>query len=105
KEGLEVTHERRSSPSPAAEAPRSGFIEVPGGKVWYRVAGAGTRTPLLLLHGGPGYPSDYLARLERLGDERPVIFYDQLGCGRSERPNDPSLWRPERFLEELRRVR
>ena len=31
--------------------------------------------------------------------------YDQLGCGRSERPDDASLWNVERFVEELADVR
>lgn len=55
-------------------SPREGFVDVPGGKVWYRIAGSGTATPLLLLHGGPGFPSDYLAPLGKLADERPAIF-------------------------------
>ena len=39
-----------------------------------------------MCHGGPGVPSDYLFPLgEQL--PRPVIFFDQLGCGRSERPS------------------
>ncbi len=38
-------------------------------------------------------PGDYLSPLEKLSDERPVIFYNQLGCGKSDRPKDPSLWR------------
>ncbi len=42
--------------------------------------------PLLVCHGGPGVPSDYLFPLiEQL--QRPVIFFDQLGCGRSDRPS------------------
>jgi len=42
--------------------------------------------PLLVCHGGPGVPSDYLFPLiEHL--QRPVIFFDQLGCGRSDRPS------------------
>jgi proline iminopeptidase len=69
----------------------TGRIAVPGGNVWYRVTGDGPGTPLLLLHGGPGFPSQYLEPLAALGDERPVIFYDQLGCGRSDRPDDPGL--------------
>ena len=85
--------------------PVSGHVTVPGGQVWYRRTGGGPGIPLLLLHGGPGFPGDYLAPLEALGDERPVIRYDQLGCGRSDRPTDPALWRPERFVEELARVR
>jgi proline iminopeptidase len=82
------------------------MISVPGGKVWYRVAGSDAPgVPLLLVHGGPGAPHDYLENLGVLADERPVVFYDQLGCGRSERPDDPSLWRTERFVAELAEVR
>ncbi|MCB1624344.1 MAG: proline iminopeptidase-family hydrolase [Pseudomonadales bacterium] len=85
--------------------PREGFVDVPGGRVWYRIVGGGTGIPLLLLHGGPGAPSYYLNPLAALADERPVIFYDQLGAGRSDKPTDGTLWRVERFVEELRRLR
>ena len=82
-----------------------GYIDVEGGRVWYRIVGSGNETPLLLLHGGPGAPSYYLNSLEKLADERPVIFYDQLGCGRSDRPKDSSLWQIGRFVEELAQIR
>ena len=85
--------------------PGEGFIDVTGGQVWYRVVGTGDGTPLLLLHGGPGAPSYYLDPLAELGDERPVVFYDQLGAGRSEQPTDTTLWRVSRFVEELATVR
>lgn len=85
---------------------REGFIQVPGGNVWYQVRGVGTLgIPLLILHGGPGVPHDYLEPLTVLRDQRPVIFYDQLGCGNSERPDDITLWTVERFVEELACVR
>lgn len=90
---------------PGGLRPGEGFVDVTGGKVWYRIVGSGTATPLVLLHGGPGFPSEYLKPLERLADERPVIFYDQLGCGRSERPSNPALWQIERFVEELVQLR
>ncbi|MGX4585554.1 proline iminopeptidase-family hydrolase [Paenibacillus chitinolyticus] len=83
-----------------------GYIEVPGGKVWYSSAGEGGGTPLLVLHGGPGNTHDPLkAALHVLGDQRPVIFYDQLGGGNSDRPEDDSFWCTERFIEELACVR
>ena len=85
--------------------PGEGYIEVPGGSVWYEIVGSGSATPLLLLHGGPGAPSRYLDPLRGLADERPVIFYDQLGGGKSDRPEDPSLWTIERFVQELQAVR
>ena len=84
---------------------REGYIAVDGGRVWYRVVGNGPGTPLLVLHGGPGAPSYYLESLSVLADERPVIFYDQLGGGRSERPHDPKLWTVRRFMHELAQVR
>jgi proline iminopeptidase len=80
-------------------------VDVPGGRIWYRIVGSGTRTPLVLLRGGPGAPSYYLNPLAALADERPVIFYDQLGAGRAEKPTDVTLWRVERFVEELSRLR
>jgi proline iminopeptidase len=82
-----------------------GYIPVTGGLVWYQIVNPGKGIPLLTLHGGPGSPHDYLEPLKRLADERSVIFYDQLGCGKSERPDDITLWQRSRFVEELAQVR
>lgn len=72
---------------------REGYLSVEGGKIWYRLAGKGKPgIPLLTVHGGPGAAHDYLEPLEALGDERPAIFYDQLDCGNSAKPDDPELW-------------
>jgi len=81
-----------------------GYIEVPGGRVWYRSVGEGG-TPLLCLHGGPGFTHNYLEPLEALADRRQVVLYDQLGCGRSDQPDDTSLWTVDRFVEEVAAVR
>lgn len=86
-------------------SPKEGYIEVEGGRVWYQIVGSGNATPLLLLHGGPGAPSHYLKPMERIAVDRPVIFYDQLGAGRSDRPTDSSLWRIDRFVDELAQIR
>ncbi|NSW85324.1 MAG: proline iminopeptidase-family hydrolase [Syntrophobacteraceae bacterium] len=84
----------------------TGLVSVPGGRIWYRVMGEDrTGIPLLALHGGPGAAHFYLQTLGALADERPVIFYDQLGCGNSDRPDDLSLWTVQRFVEELDGVR
>lgn len=83
-----------------------GYIPVTGGNIWYKIVGANRKNiPLLVLHGGPGAPHDYLEPLEALSEERPVIFYDQLGCGNSDKPGDRSLWTLERFVNELEEVR
>ncbi|MFD1030281.1 proline iminopeptidase-family hydrolase [Metaplanococcus flavidus] len=81
-----------------------GHIEIEGGKVWYRITGKGPGIPLLLLHGGPGMKSSDSDPLRQLGTDRPVIQYDQLGCGKSDKPTDTSLWTVERYVEELEQV-
>jgi proline-specific peptidase len=78
-----------------------GMIAVPGGTVWFKRVGGGTGLPLLVIHGGPGLPHTYLRSLERLADEREVIFWDQLGCGNSERPSDRELWTMRRSVAEM----
>jgi proline iminopeptidase len=84
-----------------------GFINVTGGKVWYRrVNEEGNHlTPLLVLHGGPGNSSLPLHRLDKLAVGRDVIYYDQLGAGFSKGPTDPALWKLDRYVEELGQVR
>jgi len=83
-----------------------GYIEVTGGKVWYqKIDENGEGTPVIVLHGGPGSSCYSLQVLKELAKDRPVILYDQLGCGRSDRPTDMSLWRIDRFVEELVQVR
>ncbi len=85
--------------------PAEGFITVKGGKVWYRIVGEGDKTPIILLHGGPGIPSFYLNPLTPLAKDRPVIFFDQLGCGRSNKITDTSLMTVENFVEQLKEVK
>jgi proline iminopeptidase len=84
---------------------QEGYVAVEGGRIFYVVVGGGDATPLMCLHGGPGLPHDYLEPLGRLADGRQVVFYDQLGCGRSDRPGDHGLWRLDRFVDEIDAVR
>jgi proline iminopeptidase len=81
------------------------MIDVPGGKVWYRRIGDGPGVPLLALHGGPGGTSCRFEVLAPLANERAIIFYDQLGSGRSEHPSDTTLWNVPRFVQEVAAVR
>lgn len=60
------------------------------------------KTPLVVLHGGPGVPHDYLRNLTQLTANNPVVLYDQLGCGKSVVTGEhPELWVLPRFVEEL----
>jgi proline iminopeptidase len=78
-----------------------GLVNVKGGKIWYRVTGQGTQTPILMLHGGPGTPSYYLNPLSSLGKDRKVITFDQLGCGRSDAITDTTLMTIGNFVEQV----
>ncbi|HEX8027334.1 MAG TPA: proline iminopeptidase-family hydrolase [Vicinamibacterales bacterium] len=91
--------------APARAVAPEGFVSVPGGRVWYTTMGTGNKTPLILLHGGPGGRSCVFSVLSDLGTDRRVIIYDQLGTGRSDRPDDLSLWTTARFVEELDALR
>lgn len=92
-----------------AQAVEEGRVPFGGYNVWYRIIGEPGepgKLPLLCLHGGPGAPHDYLKPLEALAkDGRRVIFYDQLGCGNSDQPSDPSLWTVERFVDGVGAIR
>jgi proline-specific peptidase len=85
-----------------------GFVSFRGLRTWYRSIGRSRdgKLPVLVLHGGPGAAHDYLESLELLATEhgRQVVFYDQLGCGRSDR-GDESLWTVETYVDEVGVVR
>lgn len=87
-----------------------GVRTVPAGGVghWVRVAGAGNGgTPLVLLHGGPGESSYGVERSvgDALAQFVPVVFYDQRGCGRTERPADTSTYTMQRLVADLDELR
>jgi proline-specific peptidase len=80
-----------------------------GYRVWTQMIGGGAakeRPPLLVVHGGPGMAHDYLANLATLASaEQRVVFYDQLGCGRSDQPEDQTRWQMPRFVQEVDTIR
>lgn len=92
-------------------ASTEGYIDFRGYRTWYRIMGEPAdspgKRPLVFLNGGPGVPwpdrSRWLDNLVTSG--RPVVLYHQLGCGRSDWPDDPSLWTVELFVAELAALR
>ena len=92
---------------PPVELPDDGFIDVPGGRIAFRVLGDGAGVPLLVIHGGPGGSScSYVSTLTGIAAERPVIVYDQLGSGYSDRITDlGTLAVLPRFVEEVTAIR
>jgi L-proline amide hydrolase len=87
--------------------PTEGVAPFDGHETWYRIEGelrADGPAPLVTLHGGPGATHDYLLSLADLArDGRAVVFYDQLGNGRSTHLPDRGgeFWTVDLFVREL----
>lgn len=81
-------------------------VSVEGGDVVTYSFGSGEEV-LLLANGGPGLPCDYLRDgHSHLADKGwRVVAWDQLGTGRSDSPDDGSLWTIERYAREMEQVR
>ncbi len=83
-----------------------GHTKVLGFRMFYRMVGEPTKGTLLCLHGGPGATHDYLLALADLAPfGYRVVFMDQLGCGRSERPSTTRPYTVEHNVEEVEGVR
>ena len=87
--------------------PDDGFVDVAGGRVAFRTMGDRGGIPVLMIHGGPGSRScSYPATLRGVAASRPVVMYDQLDSGHSDRmadlPRDAVL---SRFVSEVVAIR
>jgi L-proline amide hydrolase len=82
---------------------REGRVRFEDGETWYRITGEGGKTPLIVLHGGPGATHDYVLSLTDLAGDRRVVHYDQLGNGRSTHFPDrgADYWTVDLFVREL----
>lgn len=85
----------------------AGFVEATGFRLYYRSFGPDKGLPTVLgLHGGPGMSHDYLLPIADLVPHGfRVVLFDQLGCGRSDVPEDRSLFTLEHHVREVEEVR
>jgi proline-specific peptidase len=61
--------------------------------------------PLVIVHGGPSIPSDYLFPLaDNMQTNRTLIFFDQIGCGKSSIPTDINVYSIENSVNDLQDV-
>ena len=58
--------------------------------------------PIVALAGGPGLPSQYLYPLEDVIPYRSIVFHDQLGCGKSDQPENEDLFSIANSVQDLR---
>jgi proline iminopeptidase len=95
----------RARPAADRVTASEGYLAVPGGRIWYARMGDGPGVPLIVIHGGPGSGSFGLKPWAALGDDRPVVRYDQLGAGKADHPTDTALFTTERAVRELQALR
>ena len=87
---------------------KEGRMAFKGFKTYYRIAHPeGKKAPLLLLHGGPGSTHNYFEGFDKLAEaiDRPIIMYDQIGCGESATPSHTELYNAEVWMDELEAIR
>ena len=75
--------------------------------VWTKRIGNNPKIKVLLLNGGPGATHEYFECFENFLPAEGIefIYYDQLGCGNADNPNDPTMWDLARYVEEVEQVR
>jgi proline iminopeptidase len=84
---------------------REGYAPVANGELYYRVVGRGR--PVIVIHGGPDFDHSYLLPdMDRLSDSYRLIYYDQMGRGKSVGrivPDGVSIETEVEDLEDLRK--
>ena len=60
--------------------------------------------PIVVLHGGPSLPSDYCYPLAKHVPYRSILFYDQLGCGKSDEPKNLKYYSIDQAVDDLEAV-
>ena len=75
--------------------------------VWTKRVGNNPDMKVLLLHGGPGATHEYFESADSYFPNAEVeyYYYDQLGSGNSDNPEDERLWDLDRFVDEVEQVR
>lgn len=93
-------------PASAQKVDTRGYVNAGSGvRLFYRLLGTGGE-PIVLIHGGPGFTSDYLADdIARMAQDRALFVYDQRGIGKSTLVSDSSELAAQRYVEDLEAIR
>lgn len=87
---------------------KEGRMAFKGFETYYRITHPeGKKVPLLLLHGGPGSTHNYFEGFDKIAEalDRPIVMYDQIGCGESATPGHTELYNAEVWMDELEAIR
>jgi proline iminopeptidase len=84
----------------------TGFVPVEGARLYYRSLGERSDPTVLVVHGGPSDHRYLLSLADLVPRGYRVVWYDQLGCGRSTHPRsfrEYSMEAAGRHVEAVRR--
>jgi proline iminopeptidase len=83
-----------------------GYAKVQGYWIFFKSFGEPKKGSILCLHGGPGGTHDSSISMAKLSEDGyQVVLYDQLGCGKSDQPQNQALYTVERYVEEVEGMR
>ena len=90
----------------AQKVDSEGYVSAGTGvRLFYRLLGA-RGEPVVLIHGGPGFTSDYLADdLAPMAHNHALFVYDQRGIGKSTLVSDSTALAAQRYVEDLEAIR
>ena len=77
------------------------YLDREGVRIWYEVAGAGDRLPMVLSHGFGSSARMWAPNLAALTADRPVITWDLRGHGRSDAPEQQDLYTAQACIDDL----
>lgn len=87
-----------NAPSTGSNAPSTGYLDVPGARVYYEVRGSG---PLLLVIGQPMTSPPFAPLADDLAADHTVVTYDPRGLGNSEVDDPSRTITPEMQADDL----
>lgn len=81
------------------------MIQFEGDVIWSGAIGDPNNEAIIFVHGGPGAPSFYLNPLKKLSEKYYLVFFDQIGGGRSSTRIDPKKLNIDYFVNQIEAVR
>ncbi len=101
---LSVTLLASAIPATAQPAVKTGTVATPDGELYYEIHGSGP--PIIMVAGGPGGPrTSLMPEFDRLATDHSVIYFDNIGRGRSSVLPAGKKHSPIRDAEDIERLR
>ena len=85
------------------------FIDFKDFKTYVKIVNPnGKNPPLIILHGGPGSTHNSLELIKPIAalSDRPLVYYDQIGCGYSSKPDHlkDEIYNKDFWIDELQNL-